>query len=97
MDQRAGLRSHWQGKGARVRLADGALAWPEGGTTGVECELHVKKLDRYQGAVADRDPRWSEVWWFTPAAQVAPLTQKLAEAGGGDHHQVYELPEGVSP
>lgn len=91
------IRSHWHGKGARVRLADGGLSWPEDGATGVECERHVKKLDRYQGAVADCDPRWSEVWWFTPAAQVALLALKLAEAGGSDRHQVYELPEGGDP
>jgi hypothetical protein len=91
------IRSHWHGKGARVRLADGALEWPDGDATGVECELHVKRLDRYQSAVADRDPRWSEVWWFTPAAQVALLTARLTEAGGGDRHQVYQLPEGVTP
>jgi hypothetical protein len=91
------IRSRWANQGARVRLADGGLHWPEGGATGIECELHVKRLERYQSVVADVDPRWSEVWWFTPAAVMPLLTAKLAEAGGGERHQVYELPEGVAP
>jgi hypothetical protein len=77
--------------------ADGALWWPEGEATGIECELHVKKLDRYQAVVADVDPRWSEVWWFTPPGQMAGLAAKLTEAGGGERHQVDELPEGAAP
>jgi hypothetical protein len=91
------IRSRWAGSGARVRLADGGLSWPEGGATGVECELHVKRPERYQAVVADVDPHWSEVWWFTPLEHVGLLTIRLMEAGGGERHQVYELPEGVAP
>jgi hypothetical protein len=91
------IRSRWANQGARVRLADGGLHWPEGGATGIECELHVKRPDRYQAVVADVDPHWSEVWWFTPLEHVGLLTIRLMEAGGGEHHQVYELPEGVAP
>jgi hypothetical protein len=36
------------------------------------------------------------VWWFTPGAQVQLLTARLRDAGGGDVHQVYPLPEGVA-
>src|SRR4029453_12722563 len=50
----------------------GGLDFPDGDAVGVELELHVKRLDRYQAAVADVDPAWSSgVWWFTPRAQVA--------------------------
>jgi hypothetical protein len=65
---------------------------------GVENELHVKRLDRCQAAVADRDPAWSAgVWWFTPQAQVHLLQQRLSDVGGGAHHQVVTAPEGVAP
>ena len=90
------IREQWGG--TRVRRADGALLWPDGGATGVEVELHVKKLPRYQGIIHDLDPGWDQgVWWFCPAQHVATLAAKLREAaGGGDVHQVYALPEGVA-
>ena len=90
------IREHWGG--TRVRRADGALLWPDGGATGVEVELNIKKLPRYQGIIHDLDPGWDQgVWWFTPAQHVATLAAKLREAaGGGDFHQVYPLPEGVA-
>jgi hypothetical protein len=92
------IRSRWAGSGARVRLADGALHWPDGTATGVEVELHVKRLDRYQGAVADRDPTWTRgVWWYCPANQVRLLLERLTAAGADRHHVVAELPEGVAP
>ena len=82
---------------ARVRLADGGLYFPDGDAVGVELELHVKRLDRYQAAVADVDPAWSSgVWWFTPRAQVALLQQRLQDAGAGAHHEVVTAPEGVA-
>jgi hypothetical protein len=34
------------------------------------------------------------VWWFIPIGRVPLLTQRLREVGGGDVHQVYQLPEG---
>jgi hypothetical protein len=43
---------------ARVRLVDGGLWWPEGGATAVELERDIKRLDRYQPAVADVDAAW---------------------------------------
>ena len=65
---------------------------------GVEYELHVKRLDRYQAAVADVDRAWSAgVWWFTPIAQVRLLQQRLQDAGAGAHHEVVTAPEGVAP
>jgi hypothetical protein len=88
------IRARWHGSGARVRLADGGLHFPDGEAVGVELERYTKKLGRYQGAVADADPAWSAVWWFTPIGRVPLLTQRLREAGGGDVHQVYQLPEG---
>jgi hypothetical protein len=92
------LRHHWHGSGARVRIADGGLVFPDGAAVGIELELHVKRLDRYQAAVADRDPAWSAgVWWFTPKAQAHLLQQRLSEAGGGGHHRVVTAPEGVGP
>ena len=91
------IRSRWHGSGARVRRADGGLYWPDGTATGVECELHVKRLDRYQAAVADVDPAWSAgVWWFTSIAQVAILRSRLREAGAGAQHEVTAVPEGVA-
>jgi hypothetical protein len=77
----SGHLARWHNSGARVRLADGGVKWPEGGATGVELERNVKRLDRYQAAVADVDPAWSSgVWWFTPRAQVGLLQQRLQDA-----------------
>ena len=61
---------------------------------GVELERYAKQLGHYQGAAADADPAWSAVWWFTPIGRVPLLTQWPQEAGGGDVHQVYQLPRG---
>jgi hypothetical protein len=75
---------------------DGALWWPNEDATGIEVELHIKKPNRYAGIVHDVDPHWNAgVWWFTRPELVALLTARLAEAGGGDFHTVYPLPEGV--
>jgi hypothetical protein len=91
------IRQRWHGSGARVRLADGGLHFPDGEAVGVELERYVKRPSRYQGAVADVDRAWTAgVWWFTPAGQVPLLADRLREAGGGDFRQVYELPEGVT-
>jgi hypothetical protein len=95
---RSGHLARWHNSGARVRLADGSLKWPEGGTTGVELELNAKRPDCYQPAVADVDPAWSSgVWWFTPRAQVGLLQQRLQDAGAGAHPEVVTAPEGVAP
>jgi hypothetical protein len=92
------IRQRWQGSGAHTRLADGGLHWSDDQTaTGVELERYVKKPSRYRGAVLDVDPAWNAgVWWFTPAGQVPLLTARLRDAGGGELHQVYPLPEGVA-
>ena len=67
----SGHLARWHNSSARVRLVDGGLWWPEGGATAVELERDIKRLDRYQPAVADVDAAWSAgVWWFTPIAQV---------------------------
>jgi hypothetical protein len=74
-----------------------ALSGPDGGAVGVELERYVKRPSRYQGAVLDVDPAWTQgVWWFTLPERVSLLTRRLREAGGGDHHQVYPLPPGVA-
>jgi hypothetical protein len=92
------IRQRWHGSGARVRLADGGLYWPDGDAVGVELERYVKRPSRYRSAVLDVDQAWSAgVWWFTPANLAPLLTARLREAGGGEVHQVYELPEGVAP
>jgi hypothetical protein len=73
------------------------LWWPNEDATGVEVELHVKKPARYAGIVHDLDPNWNAgVWWFCRPEDVALLTRRLAEAGGGEVHQVYppEAPNG---
>jgi hypothetical protein len=89
--------TRWHNSGAWVRLVDGGLKWPEGGATGVELELNVKRLDCDQPAVADVDPAWSAgVWWFTPIAQVRLLQRRLQDAGAGAHHEVVTAPEGVA-
>jgi hypothetical protein len=86
------IREQWGA--SRVRRVDGALWWPGEDATGIEVELHVKKLPRYQGIVRDLDPAWNQgVWWFAPPEHVATLAGRLREAGGGDFHQVYALPE----
>ncbi|HVG65390.1 MAG TPA: hypothetical protein VND02_04880 [Actinomycetota bacterium] len=89
------IRRQWGD--TRVRRVDGALWWPNEDATGVEVERHLKKLPRYQGIVHDLDPNWNAgVWWFTPLELVPLLAARLREAGGGDFHQVYPLPEGVA-
>ena len=81
-----------------MRLVDGGLWWPEGGATAVEPERDIKRLDRYQPAVADVDAAWSPgVWWFTPIAQVDLMRSRLQTAGAGAHHQVVTAPGGVAP
>lgn len=91
------LRHRWHGSGARVRIADGALVFPDGAAVGIECELNVKAAHRYAAAVADVDPAWSGgVWWFTPRTQVHLLQQHLSDAGGKGHHRVVAAPEGVA-
>jgi hypothetical protein len=91
------LRHRWAGTGARVRIADGALTFPDGAAIGIECELTVKAAHRYQAAVADVDPAWSAgVWWFVPSAQVDLLRSRLQAAGAGAHHEVVAAPEGVA-
>jgi hypothetical protein len=44
------IRRKWEGTGARVRRADGALTLSDGRVAGVEVELHRKKAERYGGA-----------------------------------------------
>jgi hypothetical protein len=91
------IRSRWHGTGARTRLADGGLLFPDGAAVGIELERYVKRPSRYQGAVVDTDPDWTDgVWWFTPPGQVPLLTDRLRDAGGGDRHQVYSLPPEVA-
>jgi hypothetical protein len=66
--------------------------------SGVENELHVKRLDRYQAAVADPDPaRVGRSLVVHAKAQVHLLQQRLQTAGAGAHHQVVTAPEGVAP
>jgi hypothetical protein len=91
------IRRKWEGTGARVRRADGALVLDDGRVAGVEVELHRKKADRYDGICRDVDPEFDEVWWFTPASDVAWLTVVLAELPQmlRPVHRVRELPEGV--
>jgi hypothetical protein len=71
------IRRKWEGTGARVRRADGALTLSDGRVAGVEVELHRKKPDRYDGIVRDVDPDFDEVWWFCPAGDVGWLTDVL--------------------
>jgi hypothetical protein len=93
-------------RGTRQRRADGALWWPDGTATGIEVELAVKARrapgvlsgpDRYGDILRQADPAWTAgVWWFCPARHTERLARRLAEAGGGEVHQVYVLPEGVA-
>ncbi len=85
------IRHHWAGSGARVRIADGALYLPDGAVVGVELELTLKHLPKYGPIVADQDPRWKRVWWFTRVAHVASLRRGLGEAGAGPEHEVIAL------
>jgi hypothetical protein len=72
------IRRKWEGTGARVRRADGALTLSDGRVAGVEVELHRKKPDRYDGIVRDVDPDLDEVWWYTRRVDVAWLQRTLA-------------------
>jgi hypothetical protein len=91
------IRRKWEGTGARVRRADGALTLSDGRVAGVEVELHRKKADRYDGILRDVDPDFDEVWWFTPAGDVGWLTGVLAGLPQQLRpvHRVRALPEGV--
>jgi hypothetical protein len=100
------IRRRLREEQSKGRRADGALRWPDGTATAIECELSVKAKrqpgvlsgpDRYGDIVRQVDPAWNAgVWWFTPARHVDRLAKRLAEAGGGEVHQVYPLPEGVA-
>jgi hypothetical protein len=100
------IRRRYRTQGGQGRRADGALAWPDGTATGIEVELAVKAkrapgvlsgVDRYADIVRQADPAWNAgCWWFCPARHVDRLAKRLADAGGGDRHQVYPLPEGVA-
>jgi hypothetical protein len=87
----------WEGSGARVRRADGALTLSDGQVAGIEVELHRKKADRYDGIVRDVDPDLDEVWWFTPAGDVGWLAGVLDQLPTQLRpvHRVRALPEGV--
>jgi len=39
------------------------LDLPDGGQTGIELELHLDVVHRYQAAVVDVDPAWSAGVW----------------------------------
>lgn len=92
------IRRKWEGTGARVRRADGALQLDDGRVAGVEVELHRKKADRYDGILRDVDPDFDEVWWFTPAGDVGWLSGVLDELPQPPRpiHRVRALPEGVA-
>jgi hypothetical protein len=87
----------WEGTGAAVRRADGALRLDDGRVAGVEVELHRKTRARYDGLVREVDPSFDEVWWFTPPGDVGWLTATLDALPHGPRplHRVQELPEGV--
>jgi hypothetical protein len=89
------IRRKWEGTGARVRRADGALALSDGRVAGVEVELHRKKADRYDGILRDVDPDFDEVWWFCPAGDVGWLTGVLDQLPTPLRpvHRVRALPE----
>jgi hypothetical protein len=72
------IRRKWEGTGARVRRADGALRLDDGRLAGVEVELHRKKPDRYEPILRDVDPDLDEVWWYTRRVDVAWLQRTLA-------------------
>ena len=89
------IRRKWEGTGARVRRAVGALHLSDGRVAGVEVELHRKKPDRYDGIVRDVDPDFDEVWWFCPAGDVGWLTDVLGQLPTQLRpvHRVRALPE----
>jgi hypothetical protein len=89
------IRRKWEGTGARVRRADGALTLSDGRVAGVEVELHRKKAERYDGIVRDVDPDFDEVWWFTPAGDVGWLSAVLDQLPTQLRpvHRVRALPE----
>jgi hypothetical protein len=91
------IRRKWEGTGARVRRADGALVLSDGRVAGVEVELHRKKADRYDGILRDVDPDFDEVWWFTPAGDVGWLADVLDRLPTQLRpvHRVRALPEGA--
>jgi hypothetical protein len=103
------IRKRWDKTGARVRIADGGVGWPDGTATGVEVELHLKagavrdrdgrevRPSRYRRIVEDTDRRWTEgVWWYTPPGLVQALERRLAEVDARGH-VVHPLPEGMAP
>ena len=61
---------------------------------GVELERYVKKLGRYQGAVADADPAWSAVWWSTPIGRVRLLTSGSGRLGAATSARCTSCPRG---
>ena|SRR4249919_3064007 len=89
------IRRRWHKTGARVRHADGGLYLADGGAVGIECELHIKRPELYDGIVGDVDPAWTAgIWWYTPAGHLELLKRRL-ERAGATGHQVHQLPGGV--
>jgi hypothetical protein len=91
------IRRKWEGTGAAVRRADGALVLSDGRTAGIEVELHRKTRARYDDDVREVDPDFDEVWWFTPAGDVGWLSAVLEQLPQTLRpvHRVRALPAGV--
>jgi hypothetical protein len=92
------IRARWHGTGARVRIPDGAVTMADGRRVAVEVELHRKARHRYAPIVAEQDPAWDEVMWFTRPGDVDWLEAVLAELPKPARpvHRVTTLPEGVT-
>lgn len=92
------VRHRWYEEGVRgLRVPDAALLRPSGAEVAVEVELHRKARDRYPHILHAISSSIDEVWWFTPAADVAWLRGVLEPLAAGPRpiHRVVELPEGV--
>jgi len=84
------IRSRWAGSGARVRFADGQLAF-EVTTVGIELELTRKQPHTYEGIAADIDPAFDQVWWFTRNADqgwLRGMLDAIPKPARPEHHVI---------
>jgi hypothetical protein len=89
------IRARWHGSGARVRLPGGGLHFPRRRGRGGRAGAVRQEARALPGRGRRRRP--GRVGGMVHPDRPGPAAdQRLWEAGGGDVHQVYQLPEAVT-